>query len=324
MTLRRFRTLVSRLHRAEDGAALTEFTLFLPIWIVVFVGIVNLGAHGLHSTKVQLQAQRDLWQQAITVTGGFEGDHMSPLIAAPATSGGYFNVAGISGNDQPGNDTAEGTVTLVAMGAFGHYGESTEKSSIPMYPFVPSSVRGKFQPTEIMGMDDTNRYPHKLLNDTVGDRDIGNSTIGDIIATVIAASGLPHSLGAGIRYGSVFANKTETGTLFGGAASYSAGAHYDVLVAPRALAGVEAEMPFFIAYALFKTDDKYDEYQMFGKENWGGGHGAADTPDSSEWEDADDQADEDIDAQCNSICNSWDPDAENPGPQPEHWNTCGC
>ena len=326
MTLSELRTCLLRLNHDERGSSLTEFTFFLPIWIVVFVGIMNLGDVGIFSTKIQLQAQKELWDKVIQVTEGFEGEHMSPRIAAFPTAAGYFDIAGHPDNPQQVLDNIEGGASFIGMQFFGHYGESFDKSLI-LQPIMPNGINPTFSANEVLGQDDSGRFPHRLLNDTLLEQDFGGG-FADIIGAVIGASGFVPALGAGVRYGSVFSFKSGTKTFYGGAGSYGTEAGWDAIVGPRALTGTEADLvPVTMAFVMFKLDDKYLHYQQFGKENWGGGFGAADVDAPSSEEDFENQnqdaIDAERDAQCDAINNSgYDPDADPPQPKPPGWDEC--
>lgn len=313
--------------RDERGSAMTEFTMFLPVWITVMIGVINLGKFGMHATNVRVEAQKDLWNQAIAISGDFaaEGEHLIPLAAGIEAAAKYGELAGKEGNDQPVIDGIEAATNAAGLGLFGHYGESYEKT-LPLDAVFDLPVEPEFQASEVLQLDDQSRYPHALLNDSLGDANMdlsGSSNIlGTILGSLISASGFHHSAGAGIRYGSVFAEKSESGSFIAGRGNYTAAAHYDVLVPPRALTGAETELAFAFAFVLFKADERYGEYMQFGTENWGGDFGAADTPGEDEWAGAQDEADEDIEEQCKAICDSYDPDAENPGPQPAGYGKC--
>lgn len=327
MSLSKLRRLILSLGRSEDGTAITEFVIFLPIWIFVFIGIINLGRVGIFSTQVQLRAQKDLWDQSVQVTSQWESiEHQSAAGAAVLTAADYFEVKNIDGNDQEGNDFAEGVATGAGMGLYGHYGESAEKAFIPASVAVPASVRGKYSPEEIMGVE-SGRFPHLIMNDTLAEADFGGSSVIGIIAAAVAASGFVQSTAAGIRYGSVFTNKEETMSFISNFGSFKAGAHYDALVSPRAINGAEAEiLPFSIAFLMFKADETgpgtgYKEFLLFGDENWGGGHGSDDsrTPEDTSSE----EADAEVQEECDNYNSSYTGDY--PGgddPKPSWWDTC--
>lgn len=312
---------IRRLRGDESGTAMTEFVFFLPVWIVLFIGILNLGKIGIASTVVQVQTHRDLWEQAIQVPEGFlAGSHMSPRTAAPVTAAGYFGVAGGAGNPQPALDTAEGTATGAGMLVRGHYGESCVRT-IPLEPLMQNGIEPTCSAEEVLGQSDTNRYPHTLLNDTLDERSFSGGWTG-ILASAVGASGLIPAIAAGIRYGSVFSESSDTVELFGGAASFNTSSHMDVIVAPRPISGIEADtVTFGIAFLAAKLDDNYMHYQQFGKTNWGGGDGTADTP-TADTDSIDEQTEDGIDEDCDEILDSWDEDADPPQPKPDGYDAC--
>lgn len=309
-------------HDDERGTALTEFTLFLPIWIVVFIGILNLGKIGIDSTVVQAQAQKELWDQAIAVTDGFEGEHMLPAGAAGAGAAKYGELFLDGDNPQQEIDGAEGLTMTASLGVYGHYGESYQRTVL-LESFMQDGIEPKEKPSEVLGYDPP-RYAHTLLNDTLGERSFSGDWT-DILAEAVAASGLIPSLAAGIRYGSVFAEKSKTTSLLGGAADVTSASHWDVLVAPSPITGDGGtEITFGVAFLAAKLDENYKNYQQFGKTNWGGQDGTEDTPTADEdeiWDNIDDKVDED----CEPILDSWDPDdadEDPPVPKPDGWDNC--
>lgn len=301
-------------HRHESGTAMTEFVFFLPIWITVFIGILNLGKVGIASTQVQVQAQKDLWAKAIPVSDGFQAEHMSPRVAAPVTAAGYFADAGETGNPQAGIDSLWGTLNPAFMEVRGHYGESCVVTK-PLQPFMQDGIEPTCSAKEVLGQDDTNRYPHRLLNDTLDEVSFSGGWT-EILATAVGMSGLIQSMAAGIRYGSVFGEKSETVEMFAGVASFTTSSHWDVMVAPRPLTGIEGDtVTFGVAFLAAKLDSNYEHYQQFGKTNWGGGDGTADTP-TADTGDIDDQTEEGIDEQCDSVPEYDDDPDDNPDTPP--------
>lgn len=314
------RTPWSGLHGDESGTAMTEFVFFLPVWIVVFVGIINLGQIGITATKVEVTAQKNLWDKALQVPEGFMGgSHMSPRSAAPVTGAAYAGVAGAEGNPQSEIDIAEGLAMGVGMEVQGHYGESCVRT-VPLQPLMQDGIEPTCKATDVLGTDKT-RYPHLLLNDTLAEQSFSGGWEG-VLASAVGASGLVPAIAAGIRYGSVFAEESDTVSLLGGAGSITAAAHFDVIVAPRPISGLEADtVTFAIAFLAAKLDKNYKHYQQFGKTNWGGGDGTRDTPSANE-EDIENQTEQDKEKECDRLRDSWDEDADPPQPKPEGLDKC--
>ena len=328
-----FARLRRLLHRDERGSAMTEFIMFLPIWIVVFIGIENLGIMGMVGTQVQLKAQKELWQKAVQ---GPEGnDYLLPIQGGLDAADEYSRVAGLPNNDQAANDNMEAVLVGAGWGLLGHYGESSEKSTIPGIVFMLVSNRSDiddikmfndavpaFLLSDIIGDLDGARYPEAVLNDSIANTDLQSTgEIGSIIQAIIGASGLVHSQGAAIRYGVVFADVDETvDGLMGGWGSVSSGAHYDVLIGPTSKSRnnlVDSEFDTWgWNYGLFKADEQYDELLVFGEENLeGDGAGNFDPENDDRFKDDDDveeaqeEGEDDIEEQCQaSHCSYPGPD----------------
>lgn len=276
MTLMQLHQRLLRLHRREDGTALTEFVFFLPIWVMMLVAVVSLARIGMFSTKVQLQAQRDLWNEVIPLTDS--GEYMDSVHANPNTGYGhaatnYYRLAGLDGNPQGVNDTAEGvssTASLVER----HYMESYDRSILPPTQLFIDGVEVTSSPEDVLQMDDTERYPHRLLNDTITDTSFDGGVLGAVIGAA-TLGGVVHYMAAGIQYGSVFADKEDSTPLFGQWGTLETGFHIDTLAPPRPLKDTEADIvPATWAWAIFKTDEKYEKYLQWGAENWGGNFGS--------------------------------------------------
>lgn len=281
MTITQLRRRILPFHRAEDGSALTEFTIFLPIWIMMLVAVTSLARVGIFSTKVQLQAQKELWSKAVPLTDTnayFDSVHANPNTGYGHAVAEYARVAGLDGNPQAVNDGAEvlsSTASLVER----HYLESYDRSILPpTQPFI-DGVDVSSSPEDILEMNDTDRYPHKLLNDTVTDTSFDGGLL-SFVASAAQTGGFVHYMAAGIQYGSVFADKEDSTELFGQWGTLDTQFHIDTLVPPRPLTGTEADVvPATWAWIIFKGDEKYEKYLQWGNENWGGTSG-----DGSEFE----------------------------------------
>lgn len=270
-----------RLRQEEDGTAVTEFVMFLPIWIMTFVAILSLARVGMMATNVQLLAHQEVWSKAIPLTAvnalsldspGDGNAHASLRLGHLAAAGGYLDAAG-TGHVQQLNDTLEAASSGVSA-VEGHYAESYDRSLLPTtLAFHADNINATMSPEDVLGMDDTDRYPHRLLNDTLTDISFGNGVIPAVIGAINAA-GIFHHLGAGIQYGTVFAEETDSKPLFGQWSTVSTGFQIDVLVPPRPLTDNDARYtPPALAFATFKGDERYEKYLEWGKNTWGGDGG---------------------------------------------------
>ena len=109
------RHLFLRFHRQESGAALTEFAITLPIFVLLLTGLLHLGHLGQVTVAVKNLAYKEMWIDANQRTQGYDLEHMSPrgqLASLTADVDGISPVEMINGM---GN---------IAGGLGGHWGES--------------------------------------------------------------------------------------------------------------------------------------------------------------------------------------------------------
>jgi hypothetical protein len=279
-----------QLHQEQDGTALTEFTICLPIWIVIMIGIANLGTLGVRSTKAQVNAQRALWINAINLTktdkadnltrkGGIDYSTMDKSSAAYSETGTLDGIA-----------TAHG----IAMGA-GHWVESgtmTVATELLQSPRLTTTV---FLGTGTRGIDHTSRLnkremPKFMLDDLNTDvfRNQGQGSVSQIISSALAAiltvGGATIPLATAVRYGSVSgASPAEQVSITG--MTVTVGAQYDVLVAPKPFKGTgsfsgargfslntraSSLYPMLIGRILAEGESKghYEGHLRWGKHDW--------------------------------------------------------
>lgn len=75
--------LLHRLRYDERGSAMTEFTICLPAFLILFVGITELGQLEEAGLQVQLRANKEMWGNAIPVQKTMmDIVHQSPQLAA--------------------------------------------------------------------------------------------------------------------------------------------------------------------------------------------------------------------------------------------------
>ena len=79
----RIASRVKKLHHGEDATAMTEFVIGLPVFILLFVGIINLQMAGSNSIIVKGVAHQKMWRKAIDVQTGYVPDwSVNPALAA--------------------------------------------------------------------------------------------------------------------------------------------------------------------------------------------------------------------------------------------------
>lgn len=253
--------IARRFHRNQKGAALTEFILFLPIWITVFIGVINLGKLGIESTKVQMIAQNKMWAMAVdTSTSGLDSEW-----AFPSTGGA--NAASTSADLGRGIGDGFEAVASGFQAAEGHWGESFSKT-LPI-SLVTNSVDDLTEnPKDIIGDAE---YPDSIVNDNAARSVMSMSGGGvkTILTKLVSGSGLTVSFGAGIRYGMAHGRHTESISLLRGT-SFAPDFHYDVIAAPSP---VENGFQTFAVARLMAELDSSDNYSVmmnFGESEWEG------------------------------------------------------
>ncbi len=253
-------SIIKRFHHQQRGAALTEFILFLPIWITVFVGVINLGKLGVETTKVQMIAQSKMWSMAVeTTTSGVGSKWGLPF------SGGT-DAVGVAG--ELGRGIGDGYEVIVSGSqlATGHWGESYMQT-LPITLVTNSVDDLTLKPKDIV---DDYEYPNSIVNDSPGSSLVGlsgSSGIKGILTKLVSGSGATVSFAAGIRYGMAYGRHTEAVTLLRGT-SANPDYHYDVMAAPSPVEN--RFQPFAVARLMAELDgsDNYSVMMNFGESEW--------------------------------------------------------
>lgn len=278
-------------HRDEEGVAMTEFVIFLPAWIVTFLGVFALGRLGLDTTKVQLTAQQQLWDRVIPITNSDADLYMTPRSSLVEWGPHLAGLAGDSDNDQQVQDGVESAIMIAGQGGFGHWGESYGR----VKPFqLIGSIADFAQVDDLTfqgGTDILNdrTYPKMLLDDTAI-QTAPSGGLDGVLSLVLGISGIMPALGAGVRYGTVFGEVNDHPIKIAGGQTVAASAHYDILVAPSARRGDATLFTDLLAYALTQTNETYRNLFFFGRNDYGGSGGSH--PDYNPTGDIQDQIDD--------------------------------
>ena len=259
-------------HRDERGVAMTEFVMFLPAWVVTFVGVFALGKLGVETTKVKMLAQRNMWDGVIAISDAEVeiNENMSPRVAGPVAAAHLAGLVGNADNPQQAQDGVEAVITGGGLGLFGHWGESYAR--VKPFELIPISDFAEVDDLTFEGKPDIlndRDYPAMLLDDSVP-TSAPSGGLADILSAVLGAAGFMPALGAGVRYGTVFGEIEGHSIPIAGGQTMTASAHYDILVSPVGYKGAATEITDMLAYALMQTDDKYRDLFYFGENNYGG------------------------------------------------------
>jgi hypothetical protein len=203
------------MHREDEGTALTEFVICLPVFIIIFIGISDLWKMQNAAVAVQIIATKNMWTAAIPVQQSMTASpmHMS------AQSGGMTVVSTVNKRTQLSFvNKAIWTGKALGMGLGGHFGES-------YYMTLPIHSRFKNDlPDNKVAMVATDLLKGnkgKPVAELVNDSPMGGIAM------------LRPSIAAGIRYGMVGGEASQSlNTSIAGGASYTLSAGYDISVAP--------------------------------------------------------------------------------------------
>lgn len=299
--------------RGEGGSAMTEFTITLPVFIIIFYGIWDLGFAPMEITNTQAKASLTMWQTSMKLTqpvdlfnnpnsAGDQAAYLSP--ASGAFKAGEAQAKGRNKHNGHGSVTSpEGIVHAASVSGAGGSANGFD-IGIGDAHYVESAYRGgllsvgmsgvpdfKLKAEDVVGGEDR-KYPELVLNDGIFDSpsQLSNgssggfmSQVAGVILTALDAAGAMHSVGAGIRYGAVHGEHEGN---YSGILGYSVKPKYiyDNLVSPVPLQGDSANIvPMLLARVSAETEEKYAVALRFGKANWGNGGGLNfDMPDVKE------------------------------------------
>ncbi|MEZ4461907.1 MAG: hypothetical protein R3E66_19730 [bacterium] len=188
----------------ESGSAMTEFVMFLPVFVVTFAGLVNLGKFGYETTQTQILAQNQLWANVMPITHGIAdgGEHMSSVAAGGAAAAHLAGLAGDGDNPQQLADGYEAGVMSLGLAIGGHWGESYARVKPFSVTSLANDVDPQFSASDVIGEQP---FPQSILND--GPNRPTPSGVVDVITTLLSGSGALPAMAAGIRYGEVFGSR---------------------------------------------------------------------------------------------------------------------
>jgi hypothetical protein len=237
--------MAARLRTDERGTSMTEFVICLPVFILIFIGIVNLNKLQQESLAVKMRATNKMWSQAIPVQKSNQAARMLPVaqgIAAGAHIGSHFRYPIADGI---------GIASAGGLTGFGHFGESWGMT-LPVDAMANIGVELAMQGNKVYGTSSDVYYTRDIVDDgIIKSSPSGSGPLG-ALNSLVSAAGVRAAVGAGIRYGLATGEDKATVTFAGQNFELSAG--YDVLVAPKPTAeaitiavtrlGVESYKPF--------------------------------------------------------------------------------
>lgn len=282
------RLALSTLHRDQSGAAMTEFVITLPVWILLFAGVITMTKMGMNTVANQLDTQRKLWDGVFEASTGKVAAHMTSATGGGEAAVESYRLAGVSGNPHVIATTANG-VTMTALAGKGSWGESYARTK--PFQYLPGADVPNVHGSPGGALRTGSGYPVQIVNDGLANADWksgsgnGISKVINLFGDALSGSGGLAALAAGIRYGEVYVENPSppVGTLFG--QNFTAMSHANILVAPSPLTGAEADyLPLVLARFVAEGEKNYSVMMNFGESEWDGdgGDGGYDFTDPNE------------------------------------------
>lgn len=216
---------ISSLHMDERGTALTEFVATLPVFIIIFGGLMHLGALEREAFRVKARASDALWARSADIQAGEWGAHVSSAAAGlDAVDVASNYVSRVSLYDVRARSSS------IRRGGFGE-GRSAVAVLGPL---------GGEPPTRVIPREGALRSQHAMrLFEESRSRSLATSSrlnlyrISSSLSRLSYTNNQAHS--AGFRYGLVEGVDTKSLTL--GRQRYDLGQRYNVAVSPVAVTG---------------------------------------------------------------------------------------
>lgn len=254
---------LAQLTHDEDGTTITEFVLLLPVFLLIFIGMINLSSLHHAGLEVNISASKQVWAKALPI-------QMDQDSNAPAFN---YNDAKAASNSNLTGRTDPGSPVRTFMqarwnageqnGSLGEshamlgsvYSQSIDQTELDLNQFhnLGSSSPGMSRLLTLSQQGNTNMQfngitpdlnslvttpmARQLLNDASTGMVSASSNTNGLLGGAQAdlSSFNNHTLlaqGAGIRYGSVSSKHARTLMIAGN--SFELNANYDVLLAPVA------------------------------------------------------------------------------------------
>lgn len=283
------RQAVAALHCDQSGAALTEFVITLPVWILLFAGVITMSKMGMNTVANRLDTQTKLWDGVFAASTGKSAEHMTTAGAGGIAAAESIRLAAVSGNPHAIATGANGVV-MGALALKGSWGESAARTK--PFEYLPGANVPSVKLSPGDALQKGSGYPVQIVNDGLANADwksgggSGISTVINMFGDALSGSGGLAALAAGIRYGEVYVENPSppVGTLFG--QNFTAMSHANVLVAPSPLTGAEADyLPLVLSRFVAEGEKNYSVMMNFGKSEWDGdssGDGGYDFGDPNE------------------------------------------
>ncbi len=230
---------ILRLLEDESGTTITEFVITLPIFIMCFVGTLQLGLFNEKSVKTWARAHRNTFELAIPSSKIRWSPYMQPTVGAG------LSAAGMLFGKKPIHQTsvqrtlvmaAEGT-TYLGMGLKGHWGESSARTA-PIDAVVKMRYIEGYRSSNSSTIIGGSKLTKDLVDESIGSFSGSGSGALGVLNGLLSGSGVRPAMAAGQRYGAVVGFATDNMDV--GGYHMPMRAHFNTLVPPYPLKGFEA------------------------------------------------------------------------------------
>jgi hypothetical protein len=241
---------VGRFLADERGTSLTEFVLTLPVFLIIFSGVLQLSRLLHEGVRVKARASKSMWEKALDIHNSGPTS-VTNLHTQPIAAGGD-SISKIQSHSSPNGDgwamMKNGPGGLINNGTEGEASQATNILSNNPGPGVPSPSGSA--PNQTPG-----DFPETVIDDSSFNQvGTGPSALNAFTASAgLSATGPNPAVFAGSRYGMVVGEDQETVNI--GGRSYDMSAGYDVLVSPEPLEGGFLEENFAVGLSRLAAED---------------------------------------------------------------------
>lgn len=279
--------------RDESGATMTEFVIMLPIFVLIFNGVMILGEFARKGSEPPVRAYKATfskvidfqksafavgWSMQSTAGGGHAGDQLAGT--------GWVSDASPVHNRSTSVKVAANAAEASTYGllvADGHMGESFARASAPGLAMDIEGCEGIEPPAsndcyQLNGSDDRltrdindlvggSDYAEALLDDSIEFSGFSGNSFLDVLNDSLDILGARPALAAGIRYGTVSGRHEETFTFAG--LSKDMNAYYSSLIPPSTTGGgqgprLDALRATAVTRLTMESHDHYGELPGIG------------------------------------------------------------
>ena len=230
----------SKFSRAEDASTMTEFVILLPVFIITFVGIVNLTKLEVGGARVKYVAATQMWDQAMAI-------HDNSLPSIPPMDRGVPQLAALNSLNAISNHPSDqGDLPAQAKNAGLGLGGSQREGGIGLLATGPATPYQKGNDFAKDMIDDTTINPLSFSSKA--------AFMAFNVAVPYSLLNTRHAGALGTRYGMVVGESTRSVTA-GNYGTVSMGATYDVLVSPTSIEGTFLNELIIVGFSRLAAED---------------------------------------------------------------------